>query len=144
MPLTLEQSCIVWADQHWPECHASMSKGDRRHYLKCLGAVVRRRATAEPSWLWGWIARDSQQVLTLSPYIGRFTAKGYEMPPADQGWGDYCRMMRALEDGVWIVARATTSGPSEKEIDVPGSRRKVSATTRTGRLSEAARPGLFV
>jgi hypothetical protein len=73
MPLTLEQSCIVWADQHWPECHASMSKGDRRHYLKCLGAVVRRRATAEPSWLWGWIARDSQQVLTLSPYIGRFT-----------------------------------------------------------------------
>jgi len=148
VPLTLEQSCIVWADEHWPECHRAMGTHDRRHYQKCLGAVVRKRTQANVRWLWEWIVEDSEQVLRLSPYVGHFVAQGYEITPAHQGWKDYCTMMRALCDGVPLPLDswrpAETSGPSIKEIDVPAKRSIVRPSTRPGRLSEAARPGLFV
>lgn len=117
--MTLEQECVLWADRHWPECHAAMSRGDRRHYLKCCGAVVRRRTQDEGfEWLYERIVQDAEEFLRLAPYVGSFTAHGVEVP-GDLGFRDWAMGIRMVFDAPRIPLSYVMQGEQKSQAAHP-------------------------
>lgn len=131
------QNLIFWSEDNFPECHKAMESTDRTTLLKCCGAVARRRAKEDIRWLWEWIARDHDGVLSLSPYIGRFTASGYDIPTGTMDWKEYCHMMQAIIDGPRLPTKSMMLA-----LDVTADDANVS-TPKQGKRFRKVEAGLF-
>lgn len=99
-PLTLKilisdfaEELELWALCFWREILEAISYrlDDDLYHLKCLGAIVRRRAAIDPLWFFIATEKSPDDVMSLSEHIGSVRAYGVEFPAGS--WREWIRIV---------------------------------------------------
>lgn len=96
----LDNYLCRYAATHHPDVSLAMAEhdeaGDDNYVLRCLGALVRKRAETDAAWFFKVVAEYPNEVISLSQWIQQVVLLGIPQPDSVGLWAEWIGQIRTV------------------------------------------------